>query len=399
MELLIIFGIIFGVVVIGWIASLHRRAQQYEELKPRLDRLDSDERALAVARQAFDSEKTRTLQDIDRLKASIHTIADEKSRGFPWLAEAYADFFHLEEMKIARTLETRKHPARKAAEEVREIAGQRREAEKRFRIADYQLKYLQALFPWLEELIGQEVGPQDIEAEQTQEQKDDPASTWLSPEEFRKLSSVEKFQLALDRYRASRKSKWQIGRDYERYIGFLHEQDGYDVTYQGIVKGFDDLGRDIIAIKQDIVKIIQCKCWSQQRVIHEKHVFQTFGTTVEYALRAGGALHRAQHELFDPAVVFRKYKPTLVTSTRLSDLAKEFANLLHVDIVEGKQFEPYPIIKCNIARRSSEKIYHLPFDQQYDKVRIEPGRGEFFAMTVSEAERAGFRRAWRWRGE
>lgn len=61
----------------------------------------------------------------------------------------------------------------------------------------------------------------------------------------------------------------------------------------------------------------------------------------------------------------------------------------------GSEIELYPIIKCNMARRSGEKVYHPPFDEQYDKERIEPNRGEFFAMTVSAAERAGFRRAWR----
>lgn len=45
------------------------------------------------------------------------------------------------------------------------------------------------------------------------------------------------------------------------------------------------------------------------------------------------------------------------------------------------------------------KIYHLPFDQQYDKVKIEKNKGEFYCSTVQEAEKAGFRRAYRWKGE
>ena len=53
------------------------------------------------------------------------------------------------------------------------------------------------------------------------------------------------------------------------------------------------------------------------------------------------------------------------------------------------------MIKCNINRTTKEKIYHLPFDQQYDNVKIDDV-GEFFAMTVQEAEDAGFRRAKRW---
>jgi hypothetical protein len=57
----------------------------------------------------------------------------------------------------------------------------------------------------------------------------------------------------------------------------------------------------------------------------------------------------------------------------------------------------YPIIKCNISN-SKEKIYHLPMDQQYDRVIIDPSKGEFYANTIVEAEKAGFRRAFRWQG-
>ena len=40
-----------------------------------------------------------------------------------------------------------------------------------------------------------------------------------------------------------------------------------------------------------------------------------------------------------------------------------------------------------------EKIYHLPFDQQYDKTIVGDQKGEFFAWTVQEAAEKGFRRA------
>ena len=51
--------------------------------------------------------------------------------------------------------------------------------------------------------------------------------------------------------------------------------------------------------------------------------------------------------------------------------------------------------ECNIGIEG--KIYHLPFDQQYDSTIIE-GKDEFMALTVAEAEKAGFRRAYRWHG-
>ncbi|OYO31097.1 hypothetical protein CD932_08160 [Janthinobacterium sp. PC23-8] len=53
----------------------------------------------------------------------------------------------------------------------------------------------------------------------------------------------------------------------------------------------------------------------------------------------------------------------------------------------------YPLIKCNVNGRN--KIYHLPFDQQYDRVRISPARGELYVRTAQEAEKLGFRRAMR----
>jgi hypothetical protein len=79
-------------------------------------------------------------------------------------------------------------------------------------------------------------------------------------------------------------------------------------------------------------------------------------------------------------------------------VAKEVAGKLEVQFYELARISDYPMIKCNISGRDKERIYHLPFDQQYDRVKIS-GRPEMYAYTVAEAERAGFRRAWRWQGK
>ena len=69
-------------------------------------------------------------------------------------------------------------------------------------------------------------------------------------------------------------------------------------------------------------------------------------------------------------------------------------------VIEKVQFDPgYPSVKCNVARRTGNKIFHLPFDQQYDTVLIEEERLECYVKTVSEAEALGFRHAYRWKGE
>ena len=92
----------------------------------------------------------------------------------------------------------------------------------------------------------------------------------------------------------------------------------------------------------------------------------------------------------------KKVVPMIVTSYILSDKAKEFAKYLNVDVVEHFQIKDYPRIKCNIGKDG--KIYHLPMDQQYDKVIIGDQSGEFYAWTIKEAEQKGFRRAYKWKG-
>ena len=89
---------------------------------------------------------------------------------------------------------------------------------------------------------------------------------------------------------------------------------------------------------------------------------------------------------------------TFTTTTGLSDPARQFAKALDIKVEGRFPLGDYPRIKCNLARRDGQRIYHLPFDQQYDSTLIEPHRGEAYVMTCADAEAAGFRRAWRWRG-
>lgn len=87
----------------------------------------------------------------------------------------------------------------------------------------------------------------------------------------------------------------------------------------------------------------------------------------------------------------------LVTSMHLSEDAKFYADLLGVEVIEHRTLRKnFPMIKCNINQNTGERIYHLPFDEQYDRVIINRSNGEFYALTVFEAEFNGFRRAFRY---
>lgn len=379
-----IIGFFLLVGLISWIVDNARKARRYSELKPRLDNLDASE-------AAFRREQENWVKAVEADKQAIETLAKEKSTGFPWLAQAYADYFHLKDLATSRYLEQKSHPAKKAAEQVREAAEKRRIAEKLWRVLKYQLEYYEDLFPWLVDFKGEDLDDlvrqlvEKTRKVQLEIEDDvDPVSHWLTMAEYERLSSIERNQLALNRFWQKKKSSWELGRDYERFIGYQYEIDGWKVYYQGIVEGLADLGRDLVAVKDNRVEIVQCKYWSKEKVIHEKHIFQLYGTIVAY---------RIDHP--DSKIV----SPVFMTSTSLSDRAKQFAAALGVSFVESRPFEHYPCIKCNVSHRDGTRIYHLPFDQQYDRTLVDQERLERYVATTKEAEDLGFRRAFRWRGE
>ena len=97
----------------------------------------------------------------------------------------------------------------------------------------------------------------------------------------------------------------------------------------------------------------------------------------------------------DNPMIAQGAKGVIITNTELSPVAKKMATRLGIMYKENTPAGEYPAIKCNI--RNGDRIYHLPFDQKYDDTIIK-NKGEFYALTVQEAEDAGFRRARRWDG-
>jgi len=352
----------------------------YDKVKQELTNLLAD---FGNASKNFDASFKR----LEEQEKGVIQLAKERQVGFPWLAKAYAEFFELQDKNIIDFLQYKKHSAISASLIVKEQSRLRREAEKEKKIAQYLVEYYERIAPFLLDLkeevdIGTEQEREFLK-EYSEEELQDAATYYLTKEEYRKLPTVERNQMALDRFWKRPKSKWLIGRLYERYVGYLYEKDGYDVEYVGIFRGFEDLGRDLICKKGNDFIVIQCKNWAEFRTIYEKHVFQFFGTVFQY-----------KDENKD-----KKVRAIFYTSTKLSDLARRFSKELNIELKENFKFDrEYPAIKCNVSMVDGTKIYHLPFDQQYDKTKIENGRGEFYCQTVKEAESAGFRRAFRYQG-
>jgi hypothetical protein len=381
---LYVIAIWTGLATIGWIleniakartnkaSKLSRRELQIEERTASLERLDAR---------------------ISTVRAEVEKLSKEKALGFPWLATAYAEYFRLLDQQLADMLERKKHPAMKAADALRGAATEKAALRRENKILRELHRYYEALFPWLIDFKGEELDElirQAHEPRLVDDEQIDPAVIYLTEaeRESETLTRPEKFQRALDRYWTRRKTPWEIGRDYERYVGYIHEREGFHVEYHGIAYGYEDLGRDLICIKGDDVRVIQCKGWSSGKIIHEKHICQLIGTAIMYE-----RTHTIDMSLFaKPSITSWLY-----TSATVSETAADFASILGVQIVQNVPLGRYPAIKCNVSLRDGTKIYHLPFDQQYDRTLIE-FKDECYVETVAEAESLGFRRAFRWHG-
>lgn len=335
-------------------------------------------------------EKTDLSEKLLRQNMELKEVLNSKTP-FNIISSLYADaemsIFHKEEFEMRN----KKPPAKVSADKVKELRNKSRNYIEQYKEMLYKYEFLLKTFPELEKYVDDYEALKNISkctSYSEVEENTDRASEYLSKDEWIKMPVDERNQLALDRYKEREKSNWVIGIEYEMYIDYLLREKGFSTIHCGVNDGLNDLGRDIIAKKNGKYYVIQCKNWSRRREIHENVVCQLFGTAIEYKI---------EREEYMP--LFRwdeKVFPVLYTTTELSKTAMKFADKLGVQIIIKEKGE-YPMIKCNIGR-NGEKIYHLPFDQQYYKVLIEEEKGEFYAWTVKEAVGKGFRRAYKYSG-
>jgi hypothetical protein len=338
------------------------------------------------------NEFKHTIEKKDKLYENLQIRSPEGRR---FINRLYADFLTLQYSYSAHVLDTKKRPATIEAERIHDLQLKTIEFIEKYKILEYQLESLLFLFPDLQNYIdGTESNliQNILEIPSPEEEEIDTVKNFISEEEYIKLDEEKRNQLALDRYISdySKKSPWQIGRDYELSIGYQYEQLGYNVHYTGIVRKLEDLGRDLIVQKGLIVEIVQCKCWRKDKTIHEKHISQLFGTSKMYEMEI-----QDNPKYHDVKVI-----PRFITTAKLSPMAKRFADYLKVEFAEGRQFTEFPRVKCNINKYpdgKESKIYHLPMDQQYDKTLIK-NPGEIRVYTIKEAIDKGFRRAYKYRG-
>lgn len=337
--------------------------------------------------------------DLSERQKSVELLKTELSEGNPYLAKIIADFYHYRDIKVAEYLRSKKYPAIKASEKVKDYASENRELRRKFKLTYNRIKLYEEVFPFISNLE-----PEDIDFILEQKKKsskvsdsDDPVREYVP--EYDKLTEEERNQRALNRYLKWKKSNWEIGKMYERYVGYLYESKGYKVEYVGIEKGFEDLGRDLICRNAKETLVVQCKYWASHKEIREAHINQLYGTTVKHFIdEFKNRSEKLKNTLF-PDLLAKdevKIKPVFFTSTKLSKTAEDFASALGIQIIQEHPFDQnYPMIKCNLNSQTGEKIYHLPIDQQYDNVLMQ-NEERTYVRTVKEAMELGCRRAYRW---
>lgn len=363
-------------------------------------KLNGKIKALEINNKELNSQKSQLENTIIRLNDSMAKkdifFESYKNIDIITISTLYSDFLTLEYSLSEEWLDNKeiivKHnpdyysritigrTAKKSAEIVRELKRETKSYIEQYKIMLYKYEALLSLFPELKYYVDDIETIKELNSYKNLEsfkEEYDKVIDYISKEEYNRLSIDERNQIALNNYIKSKKSKWQIGRDFEMYCSYNYEKQGWHVERHGIEKRLNDMGRDIIATKGDTVHIIQCKLWSNDKLIHEKHIAQLYGSTIEYMIST------------EKTHINQKVVPVFITNIELSDTAQIFAKRLNVHVYKW-QLQDYPRIKCNI--NNGEKIYHLPFDQQYDRTLIK-NSGESYESSVKEAVSKGFKRA------
>jgi len=137
-------------------------------------------------------------------------------------------------------------------------------------------------------------------------------------------------------------SEW--GQVYEKYVGQVLEEEGYDVTYNGLDKGFFDKGVDLIAQKDNQIHFIQCKF--------------TRGNISKS--RIDWILYKASGILFDTYTKEKKKLYfTLIVSNKDECFSKRLPKNFKLNFTETSKID-YPMIQ-----------YFLDHNHIQDKIKLE----------------------------
>ncbi len=139
-------------------------------------------------------------------------------------------------------------------------------------------------------------------------------------ERISKLSKIiDSYEEQLDVKCLNQKERQKAGQEYEKYVARHFRRKGYKVEMVGIEKGLEDEGIDLICTKKgNSIILIQCKNWSSDKIIHEKHIFELYGAKKYYEETNN-----------------TKTEAILYSTCDVSQKAKKIAKQFNIKIVDG----------------------------------------------------------------
>jgi hypothetical protein len=135
-------------------------------------------------------------------------------------------------------------------------------------------------------------------------------SALLSPNSIKKSDydhSLDWEKIAISNDREAKENPLKRkGDSYERSIGFFLERQGHLVIYNGLIRGYKDLGVDIVAISESSkeVMIVQCKNWNHYQLTYtaiEKiyHKLMAYYTTDYFDLHPSLIINSSRLSRYD----------------------------------------------------------------------------------------------------
>ena len=173
-------------------------------------------------------------------------------------------------------------------------------------------------------------------------------------------------------------AKTDYGVQYERYVGHLFEEKGFRVTYNGIRKGKDDGGIDLIARGNRKIRLIQCKRWNM--AVNSDVISRLQGGLERFIWNE----RKGKSEKMQTSI-----RGVLATSGDVEPDAMALAKHLGIYVMKNLSYRFYPAIKAKEIIPGAGRFL-LPFNSEYDRMDFNVGHGDRFFMTIREALSNGF---------
>ena len=333
--------------------------QALKEIHSETERIDNRIRSLEREEDRITKYKVKTEQEIENIREKTEQSIDshfddvldyfEELRGYgkePKLIDAYVNACFALDGKLAKYFEEKRRPNINAAEAIRAYKKENRSYLQRIMDLEYQLS----------ELWAKDADTSEKEAFEYFDDDDERVRAFLTASEYQSLSESERNQRALTNYLNRKHSNAHIGKMYERYIGFLYENKGYNVEYRGIEMGLKDGGVDLICRKKGELLLVQCKNWKLESTIYEKHICQLYGASRFYD--KDHIQEEYKNGLFAD-VEWDRAIPVFITTTKLDDHAIEVANTLKVVVKNKMKLENIVDKKDNSDEKILEKTEYF----------------------------------------